>query len=423
MAVVYPQVKLYFPMSATAPERLEVIDALRGAALFGVLYSNMLWFAGLGNALDAAQARDFVSGLAGQASEYFLDMFVSGKAIGIFTFLFGFGFWMQTEALQRRGGPDAGAIRWRRMAALFVLGLVHWVVWSGEILHIYAVAGVLLMFAVRWRMRTLLIAGIGLAVLSRPVLTRILSLLSGSVYAADALGDDALAQRTDIFMHGGFFDLVRIQLVQDVWPQIVSGFWLAGVGHALGRFMIGVVIAKGKYLQSVERYRRPMLAIVLTCFPLGWFAQRDWLLKDWLRNSGWGVSEYLINEWAQVWNSIGVTAMTAAYICAFVLVWQIDPLRRIQRLLVPVGRMALTNYLLQTPINLLLFCSFGLGLMGKVRMAGCLLITTAVFAAQVLFSRLWLSRMAMGPTEWIWRWWTYGTRPPFRITPCGRTPT
>jgi len=77
--------------------------------------------------------------------------------------------------------------------------------------------------------------------------------------------------------------------------------------------------------------------------------------------------------------------------------------------------MALTNYLLQTPINLLLFCQFGLGLMGKVRMAACLLITTAVFATQVLFSRFWLSRMAMGPMEWIWRWWTYGTRPPFRL--------
>ena len=122
MAAVYPPVKLYFPMSATAPERLEVIDALRGAALFGVLYSNMLWFAGLGNALDAAQARDFVSGLAGQASEYFLDMFVSGKAIGIFTFLFGFGFWMQTEALQRRGRLDAQAIRWRRIGNHRILG-------------------------------------------------------------------------------------------------------------------------------------------------------------------------------------------------------------------------------------------------------------------------------------------------------------
>jgi uncharacterized protein len=402
-------------MSATTPERLEVIDALRGAALFGVLYSNMLWFAGLGNALSAAQAQDFVSGPASQASEYFLDLFVSGKAIGIFTFLFGFGFWMQTEALQRRGRLDAGAVRWRRMAALLALGLVHWVVWSGEILHVYAVAGVLLMLAVRWRARTLLIAGIGLAVLSRPLLTRVLSLLAGSAYSADALGDAALAQRTELFQHGGFLDLVRIQLVQDVWPQLLSGFWLAGVGHALGRFMIGAVIAKGRYFQSVERYRRPMLAIVLTCFPLGWFAQRDWLLKDWLSASGWAASEESINATAQVWNSLGVTAMTAAYICAFVLIWQIDPLRRLQRLLVPAGRMALTNYLLQTPINYLLFCGFGLGLIGKLRMAGCLLISTAVFAAQVLFSRFWLSRMAMGPTEWIWRWWTYGTRPPFRL--------
>lgn len=407
-------------MSATTPERLEVIDALRGAALFGVLYSNMLWFAGLGNALSATQAQDFVSGLASHASEYFLDMFVSGKAIGIFTFLFGFGFWMQTEALQRRGRLDAGAVRWRRMAALLALGLVHWVVWSGEILHVYAVAGVFLMLAVRWRARTLLIAGIGLAVLSRPLLTRALSLLAGSAYAADALGDAALAERTDMFLHGGFFDLVRVQLVQDVWPQVLSGFWLAGVGHALGRFMVGAVIAKGRYFQSVERYRRPLLAIALTCFPVGWFAQRDWLLKDWLRASGWVASEDSINAMGQAWNSLGVTAMTAAYICAFVLIWQIDPLRRIQRLLVPAGRMALTNYLLQTPINYLLFCAFGLGLMGKLRMAGCLLLTTVVFAAQVLFSRLWLSRLAMGPMEWLWRWWTYGTRPPFRLAQAER---
>jgi uncharacterized protein len=235
------------------------------------------------------------------------------------------------------------------------------------------------------------------------------------VYAADALGGDALAQRADAFQNGSFLDVVRIQLVQDVWPQILSGFWLAGVCHALGRFMLGAMIAKGKYLQSVERYRRPLLAIVLTCFPLGWFAQRDWLLKDWLRTCGWGASEEFVNDMAQVWNSLGVTAMTAAYICTFVLIWQIGSLRRILRLLVPAGRMALTNYLMQTPINLLLFCAFGLGLMGKVRMADCLLITTAVFTAQVLFSRLWLSRMAMGPTEWIWRWWTYGTRPPFRL--------
>src|SRR5262245_45907348 len=120
---MYPPVELSRPMSATTPERLEVIDALRGAALFGVLYSNLLWFAGFGNALSAAQAQDFVSGLASQASDYFLDMFVSGKAIGIFTFLFGFGFWMQTEALQRRDRLDARAVIWRRMAALLVVGL------------------------------------------------------------------------------------------------------------------------------------------------------------------------------------------------------------------------------------------------------------------------------------------------------------
>lgn len=394
--------------------RLEVIDALRGAALFGVLFVNMLWFAGFENALNGAQTARLLTAFPDRAVEYFMDIFVFAKAIGIFTFLFGFGFWMQYEALERRNPDKAAAVRFRRMFGLLAIGLVHWVLWSGEILHVYAVAGFVLMLVVRWRMKTLLIVGLLLAVFSRPVLGRLLEALSALAYTTAAASDELLAQRLEIFLGDSFLDVIRLQLVQDVWPQIVSGFWVAAAGHALGRFMIGAVVSKGRYLQSIDRYRPWLWGMVAISFPLGWIAQKDWLLTEALERYGWVTSEKGLGMLAHAWNSIGVTAMTAAYIGIFVLVWELELPRRCMRLLVPAGRMALTNYLIQTPINYLIFFGFGLGLMGRLGMAACLIISAAIFVVQILVSRLWLERYSMGPMEWLWRWWTYGLRPPLR---------
>jgi uncharacterized protein len=85
-------------------------------------------------------------------------------------------------------------------------------------------------------------------------------------------------------------------------------------------------------------------------------------------------------------------------------------------LLVPIGRTALTNYLLQTPICYLLFCGFGLGLMGRVGPLGCIVLSAVLFAAQVALSHAWLHYFRMGPVEWLWRWWTYGARQSLRRT-------
>jgi uncharacterized protein len=85
-----------------------------------------------------------------------------------------------------------------------------------------------------------------------------------------------------------------------------------------------------------------------------------------------------------------------------------------KRWLAPAGRMALTNYLLQSVVGTLLFYQYGLGLWGQVSRAWQFALVIAVFALQLVFSRWWLRRFRFGPVEWLWRWATYGHRPAMR---------
>jgi len=83
--------------------------------------------------------------------------------------------------------------------------------------------------------------------------------------------------------------------------------------------------------------------------------------------------------------------------------------------LAPVGRMALTNYLLETVVSLCLYDGWGLGLIGRMPPSHCVALTLAVFALQVLFSHWWLSRFRFGPAEWLWRSLTYGQAQSMRL--------
>ncbi|HWL64111.1 MAG TPA: DUF418 domain-containing protein [Steroidobacteraceae bacterium] len=404
-------------MSTPCPhqERLELVDALRGAALFGVLLVNMLWFAGFDNTLNEAQVAALTAPAVDQLAETAIDLLFFAKSIGIFTFLFGFGFLLQIHSLRQRDVPGARRVYARRMTGLLALGLAHWVfLWSGEILHVYAIGGFVLLAMERWRTRTLVIVGLLVALLARPVLGRALALLTTGIGTGFVPGDVQLGYRFDTFMSGGLVDVVRIQMREDILPQILTGVWFAAVVHALGRFMVGFAVAREGWLQHSERYRPQLAVLVVAGIAVGLFAQRDWLLRDWLNRTDLVVGAELNALLGHVFNSLGVLAMTAAYIAGFALAWQCSPARRALMLLVPIGRTALTSYLLQTPLCYLLFCGFGLGLMGRVGPAGCFMLSVLLFVAQVALSHVWLRHFRMGPVEWIWRWWTYRARPPLR---------
>ncbi|HEY0093977.1 MAG TPA: DUF418 domain-containing protein, partial [Archangium sp.] len=96
------------------------------------------------------------------------------------------------------------------------------------------------------------------------------------------------------------------------------------------------------------------------------------------------------------------------------LLFQRDAWRRLLAVLAPVGRMALTNYFLQSVMGVLLFYGYGLGLMGKLGSAAQLAVAVALFSLQIVWSHLWLARFRIGPAEWVWRSLTYGEAQPLR---------
>lgn len=398
---------------ARPDQRLSLIDALRGAALFGVLLVNLLWFAGFENAVsDESLATLPTSALDAVIAE-FIDLLVSAKAIGIFSFLFGVGFAMQLESMGRND-PAPGWRYSRRLMGLLILGLVHWLaIWSGEILHVYALAGFVLLALSGLRTRTLVAVGLVLAVLARPIVSRLYLLTGGDGSMLTPAADD-LALRFDVFMNGSFADVVGLQLHTDVRWQLIPGPALGAILHALGRFMVGVAVARGGYLKDPAPHLRKLRWIAAIALPVGFVLEHDWTFAVWLQ------AHHLVNDTVAVQvfrhacNSLGVVCMTAGYVALFIVVWQCAVVRRALAWLVPAGRMALTNYLSQTAICYLLFFGFGLALMGRVGATACLAISVGIFVLQAAVSRWWLARFNFGPMEWLWRWWTYSTRPPLR---------
>lgn len=394
-----------------AAERIEVLDALRGFALLGIIIINVREWAGW-YALQPAE-KDAVSG--GPASTWWYDFLatslVEGKFYTIFSFLFGLGFALQLSRIQRRGLDGIRIFR-RRLLLLLAIGLIHMTfLWHGDILTLYALLGLLLPLFTSWSDRRLLvlamflillpIAGVALVHLAQVDPDLRLYELGERLFAA--LGGDDDRWRTWLlredfrsyfawtlasppFRIGGFFESWRI-------PKVLAIMLL---GLLAGRKLVA-----GKLLEDRALLRRVAVFGLLIGIPA---------------NIGYGLIGGL---WQQEFSrvltatalyAIGVVPLGLAYAACFVLLWPVA--RKVLALFVAPGRMALTNYLSQTILGIIIFYGIGFGLyrsLGPWEFTG---VAVAIFAAQVVWSRLWLRHVKQGPMEWLWRLGTYaGQRP------------
>ena len=402
-------------------ERYALLDVLRGLALFGVLFVNMVWFATGGAAVPSAMVEALPTAPIDRWVDRFMQVFVFAKANTVFTFLFGVSFALQVQRLEQRGAATHN-IYLRRLAGLFLIGLLHlFGAWKGEVLHVYAIAGIALLLVWRWRTSTLIVVGLLLALVVERLLSQgerwmhWLGVDPTAVMFGDR-GSSAQMQaaRLVTFQTGSYGDVLRTQ-----WDMLLqSGYFGLGLAtwivYALGRFMLGVAVARGGYLFEPERHVRALCAAVLIGLPLGLFCTiSGWLLQA-LERIGWITAGPDWRMLSSVVTPLGTMLMAVAYVACVALAWGYAPLRRLLIVAAPAGQMALTTYLLQTVFNSLVFFGFGLGFVGRVGAAGCLLLSLAFFAVQVVVSRFWLRHFRFGPFEWLWRWWTYGVRPVWR---------
>jgi len=397
----------------SAEERILTLDVLRGLALLGVIISNMRWFSGLVFRFPAYR-QDLQEFSLDSAVYHAINVLVTGKAIATLSFLFGLGFSIQLLRAERRGVPIV-SLYCRRLSVLLVIGLLHLVfLWYGDILTLYALFGFVLLWAARRSDRALLVLA-GLLVVGLPLALGVATTVMNVIDASQglALGGrgraDVNAATLAVFQGGTYRQIVRENLAQAVqFYQGVQG--LANLEY-LGLFLLGLYAGRRRLFERVAEHEVMLWRVARWGLAAGVCAA---VLDESIAVAVGRRTAFSRSDLALLMNvlSIGTFVQAAGYIATVTLLLRRPFWKRGLSVFVPVGRMALTNYLTQTVVCLAVFYGFGAGLIGRTGPALGLVIALALYATQMAWSRLWLSHFRMGPLEWLWRSATYGRPQP-----------
>jgi len=371
------------PIAAEA--RITNLDAIRGIAVMGILVMNAVSY-GLPEAayfnLSADGSDTWLDWVIGVAGEILVDQ----KMMALFSMLFGAGIVLFADRAQAKGRNVVWLSLWRN-SLLLLVGLLHGLLWEGDVLVVYALCAPLLLVLRRCRPRTLLIAGTALVLWSA-----VLAVIVQMTIPADGAG-----LGNYWFTDGSpMSDAVGLFLINDFFTR------------ALGMMLIGVALYRLDVLQGTR--------------PAAFYrALVRWGLGIGLPVAAAGVTIQAIAGFSSDIAVIGETPNTLATIpvalgyIGVITLWNRRPTTGLHERIRAAGRMALTNYLTQTILGVIVLQ----GLVGGTdrTRTGIALFIVGVWALQLAWSKPWLDRFRFGPFEWAWRCATYRKVQPIRRAP------
>ena len=416
--------------------RLESLDLVRGVAVMGILAMNVavfaMPFAGYSNPT-------FLWPYEGlnRVTYWVVHTLFEVKMMSIFSMLFGAGVVLYDQKIRAKRGPGylAGTGLWmRRMLWLLVIGLTHaYLIWEGDILVSYALIGVLLLWWVR-RLGTPALLGLA-------ALFLVISLLVAAWMGTWSF----VNEHPDVARSWGFpaeeiehmaagYDEFRsdmaptpeqvgeaVALYRDGWAGIARErahtawliqttyfpmfiFWRAGAMMLLGMALFKTGVLSGA--RSIRAHAIGAGVSYAVGLPL--------VIGGIAFNEAHGFDLGWYNLVGVQLNNVGSVGVALGHVFGLVLLLRLGVLGLAGHCVAAVGRMALTNYLSQSIICSLVFYGFGLGLYGALDRFEQQLVVVSIWAAQLAWSPLWLSRFRFGPAEWLWRSLTYARLQPMR---------
>jgi uncharacterized protein len=397
-------------------QRHALLDALRGFALLGILLMNIEFFSR--PLQDFMSGMDDASGPAGVAA-WAVYVFVQGEFWVLFSLLFGMGFALLQTRLAASDRPFT-ALYLRRTLALAVFGLLHIVLlWPGDILLAYAITALCLLPFAQVKGKALWISGVGLYLLV--ALSWVLMGWSMGYMPAEARVDveaymvEEAAKGIEaarIYATGSYLQISALR-GQDYFGYMFEQMLMFQVPMALGVFLLGGWLLRSGRITRAAEHRGFWVSLLLSGAAIGGV----------LANASLGIGSHFdpLTGFDRALLAAGVMALAnlplaLAYLAAFVLLFNTRLGARCLSLLAPAGRMALSNYLLQSLVCGLLFYGYGLGWYGEVDRWQQVQIALVIFATQLLLSPLWLRSFNYGPMEAVWRGLTYGRWPAMRRT-------
>ena len=395
-----------------AGERSTILDAMRGYALLAILMANMVGFIGFG-LLEDAQREALPLSQFDDLAEFLIEWLVVGKFYSIFSLLFGIGFAIQLARLEQRG---EGVPRYlRRLFVMFLIGLAHlMLLWFGDIVALYALMGaVLLLFRrasdkalLRWAVALWIVPIAWSAMIHFAGVKPAEAIFEQGFAALSALGiteKEALPvyRSADIGLH------LRTHVAESLF-RLGDLTYQMRFTKVLAMFLIGLWVGRRAIYANLDAHRPLLRRVAIIGLGLGLPLSAAKAVLS--MTSGDDRALQFAEELAYC---LGTPTLALGYAAGFALLW--DKRRRgLIEWAAPAGRMALTNYLMQTLIQSAIFYGWGLGLIGTLGLAFVFPLTAAIFAGQVIASRWWLARFRFGPVEWLWRSLTYGRRQPMR---------
>ncbi len=414
-----------------------MLDTTRGVAVLGILLLNIVGF-GLPEAYEDPTNWGGHEG-ANLFTWEFMSLFFEGTMRGLFTLLFGAGALLFLSRNMADSTPGRTKLYYRRTVLLILFGLINAYVllWEGDILFYYGVVGLFLFFFRNLSVPKLVLLGI--AALSVPTLMNAMeqrdySALLARVESAEMAHEagEPLTPDQEAAMHelgevqqnhkpamsGLEYHIERMThsygsafryLMPRTFYWETTFFIQYGFAECLGMMLLGMALLKTGILTgnaSARTYRMMMMA----GYAVG-LAVNLWETNQ-LQDTDFSVDAIIATY---VTYDLGRVPMTFGHLGLIGMLWLSPVLVHTKRVLGYVGQMALTNYLTQSLICMLLFTGAGFSLFGQLERHQLYGVVAAIWIAQLWWSPWWLRRFRFGPAEWLWRSLTYGRRQPMRL--------
>jgi uncharacterized protein len=375
--------------------RLADVDALRGFALLGILVVNATYFA---SAFHGTGIEDpAFNSPADTAVRWCVTLLFETKFYLLFSFLFGYSFTLQRRSALRRGTRFTASFL-RRLAALFVIGAAHAVVlFTGDILTTYAMLGLVLLALGSLRPRTAVTLAVVLLALTAAAYTGlgVLQAAVGESHAPDVETLTTQAHALAAQLTGSPGQVVAAHL-HDL-PKVAVVLLLFQAPAALAMFLLGLAAGTRTVLADPMRRLDALRRIQWTGFPVGLAGSVVYAHAS-LSASGTSYETYSLAV-----DLLTAPALAAAYAATLLRAFHGRTGERLLGALAPAGRMALSNYLLQSTVLALVFTGYGAAALGRLSPAAVLALAAVLYAVQLPLSAYWMSAHAYGPVEWILR--------------------
>ena len=386
-------------ITAVKPQnRIASLDILRGFALLGIAMVNILGF----NA-SFFDFGGFYSQLPDPSQVHFYEVIIglcADKFIFLFSFLFGYGIWMQYHRFTVRQGHFY-AFFIRRMGVLLLFGMAHVLfLWAGDILIPYAIAGMVVLALSKFSNTILL-------TLAAFFYFFVIFWLTISVWiplpnALSSTCPECMGQAMDVYAHGNYLSILNLRLTE--YSAFIPVNLIYYFPKIMGITLFGFVASRLQLHLKLEQHRRVWLWITCVILAVGCLAYLYY--ENLVMTIISPESEFLTAAYMFGYEIMNLF-LASGYILAILLMCSFKPSRLILKPLSYPGRMSLTNYLMQSVLFGFLFYGWGLGFFGWQKPAQIEIYAILIFLSEVLTSYFWLQKFEQGPLEHLWKKLSY----------------